>query len=158
MKTIIATTIVCLAASVQVRGASKVELFSSADCTNAIPAGKNVLTSTSECVALGGPSVSVNELGTTYTYMRLSADHPNEVYLFPDAAKCAAYPPQFDPNQQVAFVRADSRDTCLPCYRCGNVKAVKIANAPDASPNSAATFAPTTIFTTFIIAAVAALF
>eukprot|EP00123_Amoebidium_parasiticum_P014348 comp22457_c1_seq1/m.33768 comp22457_c1_seq1/g.33768 ORF comp22457_c1_seq1/g.33768 comp22457_c1_seq1/m.33768 type:complete len:167 (-) comp22457_c1_seq1:101-601(-) len=162
---------IIFAASLFVAGVAaqgtKVELYTSVDCSGPIPLEKDVFSDLKECVAIGEPKIPVAELGATYSYARLSPQVKNEILLFTDAAKCAEYPDYFDPKLQVTFIRASLPNTCTPCYRCGNVKSVRFTpdeapaaqNAATQQPTSSAnSFTPATFMTAFVVAAAATLF
>lgn len=70
------------------------------------------------------------QLSSAFDYYRLSGDNDNEVYLFQNEPMCEEYGPSFNPNIEVAFIRAPGADECYPCKECGSAKSVHFKKVP----------------------------
>jgi len=119
-----------------------VQLFTDDSCAQELAMAKNLLEGANDCTGINAPHLSVPETNKLYKYVRPS-HIDQEVLLFEDEASCKAYPTTFDKNQEVAFLRSNEDSACVPCYRCGNVKSVKMVKMSPTETSDAVTAAPT---------------
>jgi len=133
--------------------AMQVHLYTDDKCTTDLAVQRNQLMAPSDCVTIQTP-ITASEMNEQFTYLRQS-HIADEVLLFNDFKTCIEYPGSFDRNQQVAFIRADKDNECEPCYRCGNVKSVKMVQQPDVS---SATSTVPAVLSALVLAGVSTLF
>lgn len=79
---------------------------------------------TGDCVQTKN-SIEVAELNNAFfNIIKKSGDDDSEFYMFPNKESCKQYGNKFNPDIEVAFIRAPGRNKCYECKQCGSVKSV----------------------------------
>jgi len=83
---------------------------------------------TGDCVQTK-KSVEVKELNNAFfNIIKKSGDDDNEFYMFPNKESCKQYGNKFNPEIEVAFIRAPGRNNCYECKQCGSVKSLMFSD------------------------------
>jgi len=83
---------------------------------------------TGDCVTTK-KHITVKDLNDSkFNVLKKSGDDTNEMYMFESVETCKAYGNKFNPDVEVAFIRAPGRGDCYPCKDCGTIKSVKFSD------------------------------